>query len=101
MVGWVLFQLDSLGQCAAYVGAMFGLGSAGLFSGNDLYYLGSYALTFLLSILTATPMGAKLFRRLPGTVQSAAAPVLITAVLLLSTAYIVDGTYNPFLYFKF
>jgi alginate O-acetyltransferase complex protein AlgI len=101
MVGWVIFQLDSVGQCAAYVGAMFGVGSSGLMDSGDLYYLGAYALTFLLSALAATPLGAKIFHALPKSVQSVAAPALIVAVLVLSTAYIVDGTYNPFLYFKF
>ena len=101
MVGWVIFQLDTVQQCGVYVSAMFGLGKAGLFAARDFYYLSAYAITFVIAIISATPIGAKLFKKLPDSVQSIAAPIMIAAVLLITTGYIVDGTYNPFLYFKF
>ena len=47
------------------------------------------------------PLAAGLWRRLPERVWKAALPVLLLCVLLLSTAYLVDATYNPFLYFRF
>ncbi|MGE4354083.1 MAG: MBOAT family protein [Oscillospiraceae bacterium] len=100
-VGWVIFQLDTLDKCGIYISSMFGLGKAGLSAPRDFYYLGTYAVTFIIAMLSATPLGARLFHKLPDKIQSIAAPVLIVAVFLLSTAYIVDGTYNPFLYFKF
>lgn len=101
MVGWVIFQLDTIGHCGMYISAMFGLGEAGIFAARDIYYLGAYAITFIIAIIAATPIGASVFKKLPGVVQGAAAPVMIVLVLLVTTGYIVDGTYNPFLYFKF
>ena len=80
---------------------MFGLGAGGLWAARDLYYLGAYALTFAIAIVSATPLGTRLFSRMPAAVRESAAPVLIAMVLILATAYTVDGTYNPFLYFKF
>jgi alginate O-acetyltransferase complex protein AlgI len=101
MVGWVIFQLDTLDKCGVYLSAMFGMGKAGVFAPRDFYYMSAYAVTFIVAAVSATPMGAKIFGKLPGKLQSAAAPVMIVLVLVLATAYIVDGTYNPFLYFQF
>jgi alginate O-acetyltransferase complex protein AlgI len=101
MAGWVIFQLDTLSAVGAYLGAMFGLGQAGFAAGTDLYYLGSYAVTFAITVFFCTPAGKLLFAKLPEKVRSVAAPALIVLVLIVSTAYLVDSTYNPFLYFRF
>ncbi|MCD8255131.1 MAG: MBOAT family protein [Oscillospiraceae bacterium] len=98
--GWVLFQLDSLPEVAAYCGAMLGFGS-GAACAEDIFYLHSYAVTFIVAITAATPLGSRIFAKLPPRAKSVAAPVLTALVLLLSTAYLVDATYNPFLYFRF
>lgn len=100
IIGWVFFRLDTVGAAAAYISAMFG-GGAGLFSPTDLYYLGSYGITLACGILFSTPAAKKVFTALPHTARNVAAPVLIAAALLLSTAYLVNSTYNPFLYFRF
>ncbi len=101
VVGWVLFQTGSLDRCMVYLAAMFGFGSAGIATTTDFFYLASYAVTFVIAIVASTPAAARLFNNAPQLVRSAAAPVLIALVLVLSTAYLVDGTYNPFLYFQF
>ncbi|MCD7861696.1 MAG: MBOAT family protein [Oscillospiraceae bacterium] len=98
--GWVLFDLPDFSATVSYYGAMFG-GGSGLADVTDFYYLRNYTVIFAVSIIAALPVGSRLFRRLPQTAQSIAAPVLIAAVLVLSTAYLVDATYNPFLYFRF
>ena len=54
-----------------------------------------------LVIGTATPLLARLWPRIPKRGQAVVLPVLVVAGLLLSTAYLVDATYNPFLYFRF
>jgi alginate O-acetyltransferase complex protein AlgI len=99
--GWVLFQLDSVEKAAVYYRAMFGFGDAGFAASDDLFYLGSFAGIFLFSFAACTPLGSRLFARIPGKIQSCAAPVMVAAVLILCTAYLVDATYNPFLYFRF
>ncbi|NCB52303.1 MAG: MBOAT family protein, partial [Clostridia bacterium] len=99
--GWVIFQLDTLGAVGVYLGAMFGFAQGGLFISTDLYYLGSYAATLIAAMFFCTPAGKMLFYRLPEKARSVAAPVLIVLALIVSTAYLVDATYNPFLYFRF
>lgn len=101
MTGWVIFQLDSLAEVGVYVSAMFGFGKAGGSVSADIYYLSTYALTFIVAIFACTPAGKSIFAKLPERVRAVAAPVLIVLVLVVSTAYMVDATYNPFLYFRF
>ena len=98
--GWVIFDLTDLGDALGYYAAMFG-GGAGWFGAADLFYLKNYAAVFLVSIAACLPLGKTLYHALPEKAKSVLTPVLILAVLTLSTAYLVDATYNPFLYFRF
>jgi alginate O-acetyltransferase complex protein AlgI len=101
MSGWVIFQLDQLSAVGVYLGAMFGFARGGFATGTDLYYLTSYAVTFIISIFSCTPAGKSLYNLLPEKARSIAAPMLVILGLILSTAYLVEETYNPFLYFRF
>lgn len=99
--GWVMFDLDSMSHAGAYYKSMFGFASGGIVSATDLFYFRNYAVIIVIAVIACTPLGKKLYERIPVKIQSAAAPVLILTVLILSTAYLVDATYNPFLYFRF
>ena len=98
-VGWGIFAMDDLGVCGQYLSACFG--GAPLWSSIDGYTLRSYAVTFLVLILASTTLGRRLFARLPQRAERIVTPVLMLASLLVCTAYLVDGSYNPFLYFRF
>ena len=99
--GWVLFDLPSLSAAGSYYSAMFGFGAAGLSSAADLFYLRDYAVVFLVCVLACLPLGKTLYDKLSGRLKAWLTPVMIAVVLILSTAYLVDATYNPFLYFRF
>ncbi len=99
--GWVLFDLPSLSAAGAYYGAMFGFAGGGAAAAADFFYLREYAIVFLVCILACTPLGKTLYEKLSGKAKAWLTPVMIAAVLVLSTAYLVDATYNPFLYFRF
>ena len=101
LVGWALFAIEDFAALGPYLSAMFGFAGGGLWSPAVGYYLRSYGAVLVLAALAATPLGAKLWARLPEKVQQAALPLLMLCGLALSTAYLVDGTYNPFLYFQF
>ncbi len=98
-VGWGIFAIDDLGRCGAYLRICFGGGAA--WSGLDLFHLRSYAVTLAVLAVAATTLGRDLWRRLPERAEKVLTPVLMLASLLLCTAYLVDGSYNPFLYFRF
>ena len=99
--GWVLFDLPSLSAAGSYYSAMFGFAGGGLAAASDLFYLKEYALVFIVCILACLPLGKKLYDKLSDKARAWVTPVLILLVLVVSTAYLVDATYNPFLYFRF
>ena len=101
LVLWVVFAIEDFSRLLPYLGTMFALGGAGAADGAFLYYLKSYLPMLLLAGLGATPLVRSLWARLPETGRKILCPLLMLSALLLSTAYLVDGTYNPFLYFQF
>lgn len=100
----VLFNADTIGDAAACIGAMLGL--AGLGTGTGIpfagalgsYYIKSFGTLFVVSIVASTPICRKLSQF---KYANELKPVLVIVLLLLVTAYLVDGSYNPFLYFRF
>ena len=71
-----------------------------------LYHLKSYALLFVFAIIGATPavkIAAEKFSstKIGAKVTAIAEPFFIVAVMVAVTAYLIDGAYNPFLYFRF
>ena len=101
IVGWALFAVEDFTAMGLYLKAMFGLGGTGLLDGTFLYYLRSYLPILIIAILAATPLAKNLWAKLSTRGRQVAVPVLMLAGLALATAYLVDGTYNPFLYFRF
>ena len=105
-VSFVIFDSADLSEAAAHLGRMFGAGGVPLATGEALYYLGSYAVTFIIAVIGATPYPTRWMNRLSegpktGRVLAVAAPVALMALLAVVTAYLVDGSFNPFLYFRF
>ncbi len=99
--GWVIFQQTSMSQTMVFFRAMYGFGQAGFVTSTDLYYLANFAVLLVIALFACLPAGKKLFLRLPEKLRNALSPVLIVLVLVISTAYLVDSSYNPFLYFRF
>ena len=102
MLSFVLFNAESLSQAAQDIGGLFGAGGIPLASRAALYYLRSYGVLFFAGILGATPVvktvAQKTGRTKAGFVLE---PVLLAVLLLVCTAYLVDGSFSPFLYFRF
>ena len=98
-VGWGIFAMEDLAVCGAYLADCFG--GAPLWSALDGYRLRSYAVTFLVLIVASTTLGKTVWGRLPEKARKVLTPVLMALSLVVCTAYLVDGSYNPFLYFRF
>ncbi len=99
--GWVIFQQTSVDQTLVFFKAMYGFGAAGFCTDKDLYYLAGFGAMLLAACFASLPVGRSLFARLPEKCRAVAVPVLVALVLTVATAYMVDSTYNPFLYFRF
>lgn len=101
LVSWAIFAIEDAGHLAGYLRVMFGLGGVPLADPAFGYYLTSYLPILCVAGLASTPLGASLYRRLKPRTAQAVCAVLVLAGLVVCTAYLVDGTYNPFLYFRF
>ena len=103
MFGWVLFASPNLAAAGAYFGSMFG-SSGVLFDNTTMYLLLNYGAVLVLGIFGATDAWKVIVtnteKKVPALVHILM-PVCKTAVFVLSTAYLVDASYNPFLYFNF
>ena len=100
-IGWALFAVEDFSHLGPYLSAMLGFAPGGLTGGAVLYYLRSYLPMLLTAAAASTPLAKKLWDRLGEKPRLALLPILLLAGLLLCTAYLVDATYNPFLYFRF
>ncbi|MCI8371568.1 MAG: MBOAT family protein [Lachnospiraceae bacterium] len=106
IISFVIFDAVSMGQAFSYIKAMFGAGGYSLISAEFLYYLRSYGVVLILAMIGATPLPQKLWNRVSatsvgGNVMILVEPLAISALLVVCTAYLIDGSYNPFLYFRF
>ena len=90
-----------MGDMLSYFRLMLGFSDAPLITAETLYYLKSYAVIIIVAVIGSTPLMKKLTDRLTEKAKHVLTPLFIIGVLLLSTAYLVDGSFNPFLYFRF
>ena len=101
-LSFVLFNAESMTQAAGDFAALFGLSGLPGVSRETLYYLESYLPLFTAGILGATPIPRDAARKLGNTrLGQLLEPVFLAVLLLVCTAYLVDGSFSPFLYFRF
>ncbi len=108
LVSWVFFAIESGNGAMNYLYVMFGQGAAGLYDSATLFTLLEYRVLLLFAALAATPLAHRLseaFFRSTGSgvvaVRRVAEKLVLSLLLLASIAYIVEASYNPFLYFRF
>ena len=105
-LGFVLFDAASLKDALHQLGTLFGAGTASGLGTEALYMLRSYGVVLALAVLGATPLPAMLWKKAQeakslAPVLTVAEPLCTLALLVLCTAFLVDGSFNPFLYFRF
>lgn len=104
MFGWVLFFAPTLGRAVSYMGTMIGIGGAGFVDGTGFYYLKSSLVLGIFAILASTPLISFRFSRwlkAKEVYKNVFAIVTYAVIFFLCIAYLVNATYNPFLYFRF
>ena len=102
MIGFILFNAADLKEALTDIGGLVGIGGVPFVSAESLYYLRSYGLLFVVAFIGATPLLHNAHNRLSEKkVVAMLEPVLMIAALLLCSADLVDGSFNPFLYFRF
>ena len=98
LISWAIFALEDLSQLGQYLRAMLGFGGLPLANALTRYYLCNYLPILLISAVASTPLVITFWRRVDS--RGIRLVVLILG-LAACTAYVVAGTYNPFLYFRF
>ena len=104
LASFVLFDADSVAGALGVLAGMAGLAGLPAADALSLYCLRSYAVLLLLAAVGSTPWPQKLWQRLAGRAPWLCAvlgPVGLAVLLVLDTAFLVDGSFNPFLYFRF
>ena len=99
IISWVIFDGGTLANIGYVLGSMFGKAD-GLADAASLYYLRSYAVPLILGVIGCTPF-AKHIARQTRNVTLRLKPLFILILMILITAYLVDGSFNPFIYFRF
>jgi alginate O-acetyltransferase complex protein AlgI len=104
LMGWVFFEFEHIPAAVAFIGTMFGAGANGFIDNPSLYSLSTNALLLLLSVLCATPFPNIWLTRIQSN-STRFGSIVVAAIyfilMVASTAYLVNATYNPFLYFRF
>lgn len=102
LISWVFFVFEDLSIGLSYLRVMFGFSGNKLWDTTFLYYLYSHFILIAILIIASMPIKTKiatLFNRYQKLYILA--PIFYFIILLFSTAYLVDSTFNPFLYFRF
>lgn len=106
LISFVIFSVESLGQIGTFVGGLFGAGDIVLVSSSTLYVLDSFFVLLVLCIIASIPLPKMLWKRVGETkcgktIYTVLEPLTVGIVLIVCTAFLVDGSFNPFLYFRF
>lgn len=120
IISFVVFDAVDMSSAVNTIGCMFGFGDVPMSSAESVYYLRSYGILIVMAVIGATPMLRKLVicasdevnservthiggnsSRWRQVLMAIAEPLVLILLLLLCTAYLVDGSFNPFLYFRF
>ena len=105
-ISFVIFNATDMKEVFSYIGGMFGAGEVPLVSTEFFYYLKSFGVTLVIGLVGATPVVKKMIEAIKknsvgSKVVAVLEPITLVALLVVMTAYLVDGSFNPFLYFRF
>ncbi len=105
-ISFVIFNATDMKEAFSYIGGMFGAGNVPLVSTEFFYYLKSFAVTLVIGIIGATPIVKKTVEKAfenskVSKIVWVLEPVGLVLLMVTMTAYLVDGSFNPFLYFRF
>lgn len=102
MISFIIFNATDMSEAVLHIGGLFGIGASGFISASTVYYLKSYAFILTLGFIGATPLPKKIYHKIKDSrTVYILQPIVITILLVVITAYLVDGSFNPFLYFRF
>lgn len=102
MISFIIFNGNKMLDILKNIGGLFGIGNVPIISEESLYYFKSYFIVIVIGIIGCTPILKKIanndkMHKLINCLE----PIFLLFVLIISTSYIIDGSFSPFLYFRF
>ena len=102
MISFIIFSGESMVQIIQNLGGLIGITGESLLSQESLYYFKSYFIVLLVAIIGATPILKDFFNNKKlQKVTNVLEPIYLLLIFAICTSYIIDGSFNPFLYFRF
>lgn len=106
MISFILFNAGSINEAFFNIKGLFGLNKEVFINNYTIYYLKSYLIVLIIAIFGATPLFKNIIEKLKKSkclnkIINILEPIFLVILLLLVTAYLIDSSYNPFLYFRF
>ena len=98
VIGFVIFNVTGINEIIGYLKNMFGFGGIAVSSKETIYYLKSYMPCILMGLVGSTPIVKNVFSKWKNTVAEL---IVLVVLFVLVTAFLVNGSFNPFLYFRF
>lgn len=105
MISFVIFQGDSLSSAFNIIKGLFGLNGELFITNVTLYYLKGYVLFIVLGVISSTNYVKNLVIKISNgkgkKIINILEPIYLLILLIIVTMYLIDSSYNPFLYFRF
>ena len=104
IIGFIIFSGSSVSEILNNIEGIFGIGVSKFADLESLYCLKNYAAIFIIAIIGATPIMKNIVSKISKKVSklvNVIEPVFLTTLLIVCISYLVDGSFNPFLYFRF
>lgn len=106
LMSFVLFDAATPAEALYRIGSLFGAGGHPAVTPETLYYLKSFAVLLIISVIGATPLPSKIYtsvckNKAGSKIMCIAEPLALLIMLFVCTAFLIDGSFNPFLYFRF
>ena len=95
LLGWTIFAVVDLEQLKILLKQMFSISK----NNQWIYYVRNYGITFIIAAALATPIVKNIYNKI--IKSDILNTIILMVIFLISIAYLVDATYNPFLYFRF
>ena len=105
IISFMIFNTESIHEIFNNLKNMFYINDIPLINKETIYYIRSYLVLFIISIISSTPLLKIIIIKLNNTkikkVINILEPFIIIILIILTTAYLIDDSFNPFLYFRF
>lgn len=106
VISFVIFDAANMSEALSYIKAMFFCGNYPLISNEFIYYFHSYYVILIFAIIGSTPLPNMIWSFYKRSsfgkkISIFIEPVALVLLLIICTAFLVDGSFNPFLYFRF